>query len=67
MSLIRLQESKQDLIGSSLLNKLVQVRIDNKSILALKIDVFAVAICTYHKRLVAALTIGIVTISVFYK
>ena len=39
MSLIRLQESKQDLIGSSLLNKLVQVRIDNKSILALKIDV----------------------------
>ena len=39
MSLIRLQESKQDLIGLSLLNKLVQVRIDNKSILALKIDV----------------------------
>ena len=39
MSLIRLPESKQDLIGSSLLNKLVQVRIDNKSILALKIDV----------------------------
>ena len=39
MSLIRSQESKQDLIGSSLLNKLVQVRIDNKSILALKIDV----------------------------